>query len=140
LCFVDRAPRGIARHGHFAFGDLADHFVVGEILDNLEGIHAQGAKGRQPQVDCRIVDSFGMKLEIDPLIDADLRDPFKVAGTRTESQPVQRLHGAFPLIESGRFFFFSSESELGRYQPSQEQGGCHEPVASTKECHLVAPH
>jgi len=88
LCFVNSTPRGIARHGHFAFGHLPDHFVVREILDNLAGIHLQRAKWRQPRVERRIVDFVRMELQVNPLVNAHLRDAFEVAGAWAERQPI----------------------------------------------------
>ena len=101
LRFVDGAPHRIPRHGHLAFGNLLDHFVVGKILDDVTGIHAQRAQGREPCIERGIVNPFRMEFEFDPLVDAHLRDPSEVAGAPTESQAVQGVRGAPVFVEGG---------------------------------------
>jgi hypothetical protein len=106
----------------FAVGDLLDHLIGGEILDDFFGIHAQGAEWSQSGIESRVVNFFGMELEIDPFINAQLRDEFDIAGPRAESEAIQGMEGTFGLIErwGGGFILFAGQGELGRDCGSQK--------------------
>jgi hypothetical protein len=105
-----------------AVGDLLDHLIGWKILDNFFCVHAQGAEWSQPGIESRVVNFFGMELEVDPFINAQLRDEFDIAGPRAEGQAIQGVEGSLGLIEGwgGGFVLFAGEGELGRDCGSQE--------------------
>ncbi len=83
-----------------------------------------------------VVNLFGMKLQLDPLVDADLRDSFDIAGTRAEGQAIERMQRTLVFVHgAGCFVFFSAESELGAASPAQQSRAhqpemqCEQPIA-----------
>ena len=134
LSFVHRTLGWIAGQFGFAVCDLPDQLIGRKIFDQFARVHTQGAEGSEPCFDCRVVDSFGMKLKLDPFLEAHLLDTLHVAGPRAEGEPVERVDSAFMLVHcSGRFVFFPRGRELGSQACNHQQTGCNCESAAAKE-------
>ena len=100
LHLVDRALRGIGRHGTFAVHDLLDHLVVGKFFGDFLRTHVQRAKSSEARFDCAVRNFVGMQLQIDPAVDAHRHDLLHVAGPRTEGEAIERVHGALLFVRA----------------------------------------
>jgi hypothetical protein len=58
-------------------------------------------EGREAGFHVFVGDFFGMKLEVDPAVDAYGHDLLHVAGTRTEGEAIQGMHRALLFARTG---------------------------------------
>jgi hypothetical protein len=105
------------------FGDSFNHGVGRKIIDKLFGVHAQGAEGREPRIEGAIVDSFGMKLLVNPIVNSDGEHVVNVAGARSESQAIERVKSLFLRVEWGNWelLLFSAQGDFRRERHAERE-------------------
>jgi hypothetical protein len=74
-----------------------------------------------------------MELEFDPVVHADLRDPFDVARPRPERQPVQGMNGALWLIHREGAVFPAAEREWSGQPSGGQQNGANQQATSKQQ-------
>ena len=81
-----------------AFGDLLHHLTIGKVLEDFLRAHAQSVEGCEVGIHVLVGDFFGMKLEVDPAVDAHGHDLLHVARTRAEGEAIQGVHRALLFV------------------------------------------
>ena len=81
--------RRVVRVGPFDLTLQLLHDVV--VPNDVVRLHAEDRVLSQELIGLRVVDAIGMKLQIDPLVDAHAADSLGVAGAGAEGEPVERL-------------------------------------------------
>jgi hypothetical protein len=84
-----------------AVRDLLHHLTIGKILEDFLRAHAQSVEGREAGFHVFVGDFFGMKLEVDPAVDAYGHDLLHLAGTRAEGEAIQGMHRALLFARTG---------------------------------------
>ena len=88
-----RAQQRIVRHRLPALRDGPNHLRRRIMLHGFERRHPQRLQRLELGFQVRAFpDALGMKLEIDPFLQAHLLDLSDVSGTRAEGQPVERVN------------------------------------------------
>ena len=93
----------------------------GKAMHHLAGAHGQRAIRSQPRLHGGVIDSVGMQLEVDPLVDAHRGHGLDIARTRTEAKPVERMQRTLLLVVSFRGLLLLGVS-AGRDQNQQQSG------------------
>ena len=141
LSFVYRAFGRIGRKRLLALGNSLDQLRRWEILHDLAGVHAKGAKGSEASVNRVIVDLFRMQLLIDPFVHPNRGHTLDIARTGTERKPVERVQRAFLLIHFDRgrtLLIFIGEGELDAKRKAEEGYGSSYNELSSREAHVEA--
>ncbi len=120
-CDVNGVPVDIVRHRQLPIDYRLRDGIRRKGRHHLAGAHGQRAIRSKVRLQGGVIDSVGMQLEVDPLVDAHRGHGLDIARTRTEAKPVERVQRTLLLVVGFRGLLLLGVS-AGCDQNQQQSG------------------